>query len=89
MFAPILRRRTCAVCSGVRRVTPACCCNYFDYTYYGVSQQSGETVQFMCFSILTDKKKKKKMPSGIFDQLKDIHIYMLGVSLSLCVCVCW
>lgn len=36
----------CAVFSDVQRETPVCCYNYFNYTCYGVLQQSGNRVQF-------------------------------------------
>lgn len=45
-FIPCTVIDLCCMCSGVRRGTPVCCCNYFDYTCYGVLQQSAERVQF-------------------------------------------
>lgn len=67
------------MCSGVQRGTPVCCCNYLDYTCYGVLQQSSERVQFnqqwiwifqlSCFGLE-------------FNQWRHIHM------LSCCVCLC-
>ena len=81
----------CVVFSGVRRGTPVCCCNYFDYTYYGVLQQPGERVQFnlQWISILTEneREREKKSLAGIFNQRRDIRIVARCELLCVCVCV--
>ena len=82
----------CAVFSGVRRGTPVCCCNYFDYTYYGVLQQSGERVQFnlQWISILTENKREREKKNCLLEYLisGEIFVWLHAVSSCVCVCVC-
>lgn len=76
----------CSVACGMEHLRV--CCNYFDYTFYGVLKQSGERVQFNLkwISIPTENKRKKWLP-GIFDHRKDIHVVACCESF-FCLFVC-
>lgn len=51
-----------SIFSRVQPGTPVCCCNYFDYTYHRVFQQTGERSQFHLprISIPTPKQVREK-----------------------------